>query len=215
MSDGFTEMLDRAQAFYGALARNNSKDWFEPRKAQWKADIEGPATLLTEIVAEELSRMTGLGHTPKLFRIYRDVRFSGDKTPYKTRLGMLWSPVEPAPQFYFGIDPDRTHVGCAAQGLDKDGITRFRALVDRDGDRLQQLIDDSGGTLTSIGAAPLKRVPKPYAADHPHAELLRRRSLALSLPLADGWRAGDGLVAALIDRFQVLMPVRDFLARSL
>ncbi|WP_298438297.1 DUF2461 domain-containing protein [uncultured Jannaschia sp.] len=219
MSDGFTDFIDRAQAFYGALAANNARDWFEPRKAEWKRDIEGPAKLLAEIMAEELSRMTGEPHAGKVFRINRDVRFSKDKSPYKTMLAMLWAPGDtdgPAPSFYFGVEPDRTFVGCGTPGFDKDGLTRYRAMVDRWGDRLAEIIDESGATLSSFGPEPLKRVPKPYDPDHPHGALLKRKSLALGRSLPDGWRAsGDGLVAALTDTFETLMPFRRFVTERL
>ncbi|WP_167766831.1 DUF2461 domain-containing protein [Jannaschia formosa] len=219
MADGFTEMLDRAQTFYGELARNNSKDWFEPRKDGWKRDIEAPAKLLAGLVAEDLSRMTGDPHAGKVFRINRDVRFSKDKAPYKTMLAMLWSSGDAdslAPAFYFGIEPDRTFVGCGTPGFDKEGLARYRAMVDRWGDRLAEVIEASGGHLAEIGPEPLRRVPKPYAPDHPHRDLLRRKSLALGMPLPRGWRAeGDGLVTALLDRLEALMPFRDFLVARL
>lgn len=219
MSDGFTEMLDRAQAFYGQLAKNNSKEWFEPRKAGWKADIDGPAKLLSEIMAEEISRITGAAHTPKVFRINRDVRFSADKSPYKDHLAMLWSSgdADPlAPSFYFGIEPASTFIGCGIPGFDKEALARYRAMVDRWGDRLTRIIDDSGGHLSDFGPEPLKRVPKPYDPEHPHGALLRRKSLALGLDLRDGWReSGEGLVAAVSDRVETLLPFRSFLAERL
>ncbi|SFJ80285.1 DUF2461 domain-containing protein [Jannaschia pohangensis] len=219
MSDGFTEMLDRAQAFYGALARNNSRDWFEPRKAGWKADIEAPARLLAEIMADEISRITGEAHASKVFRINRDVRFSKDKSPYKTMLAMLWAPGDRddlAPSFYFGIQPETTFVGCGMSGFEKTALTRYRAMVDRWGDRLTEVMEQTGGTLADIGPEPLKRVPKPYDPDHPHAALLKRKDLALGLPLAEGWRdTGDGLVAALSDRIEALLPFQRFLVERL
>ena len=219
MSDGFTEMLDRAQAFYGDLARDNRKDWFEPRKDAWQADIEGPAKLFAAIMAEEISRITGEPHTEKLFRIHRDVRFSKDKSPYKTTLAMLWSSGDAddlAPSFYFGIEPRDTFVGCGTPGFDKEALTRYRAMVDRWGDRLSDVIAASGGTLAEIGPEPLRRVPKPYDPDHPHGDLLRRKSLALGMPLPDGWHdTGDGLVAAVAARVEDLLPFRTFLAERL
>ncbi|MEM7641021.1 MAG: DUF2461 domain-containing protein [Pseudomonadota bacterium] len=219
MSDGFTEFLDRTQTFYGQLAKNNSKDWFEPRKAQWKADIEAPAKLLSEIMAEEISRLTGTPHKPKLFRINRDVRFSKDKSPYKTMLAMLWSPTDPedpSPHVYFGVEPGRTFVGCGHPGFDKDGLTRYRAMVDAWGDRLTEIIEETGATLSDFGPEPLKRVPKPYDQDHPHADLLKRKALTLGTTLPDGWRdRGDGLVSALTDTVERLLPFRKFLAERL
>ena len=219
MSDGFTEMLDRAQIFYGELARNNSRDWFEPRKADWKADIEAPARLLADIMADEISRLTGTAHRAKLFRINRDVRFSKDKSPYKTMLAMTWAADDKdplAPVFYFGIAPEETFVGCGIPGFEKEALIRYRAMVDAWGGPLCALMEASGGTLAAIGPDPLKRVPKPFAPDHPQAALLKRRSLALGMPLASGWRETDeGFVAALTDRIERLRPFRDFLAERL
>ncbi len=219
MSDGFTEMLDRAQAFGAELARNNSRDWFEPRKAAWKADVEAPARLLAEIVAEEITRITGDAHLPKLFRINRDVRFSKDKSPYKTSLAMMWSTADKdalAPVFYFGIEPAATFLGCGTPGLDREALARYRAMVDRWGDAMAAAIAETGASFSDMGEAPLKRVPKPYDPDHPHGDLLRRRSLALGGPLPDGWRThGDGLVAALSDGVERLMPWRRFLVERL
>ncbi|MEM8824499.1 MAG: DUF2461 domain-containing protein [Pseudomonadota bacterium] len=219
MSDGFTEFLDRAQKFYGQLAKNNSKDWFEPRKAQWKTDIEAPAKLLNEIMAEELARMTGTPHKPKVFRIHRDVRFSKDKSPYKTMLAMLWTPADPddpGPHIYFGVEPTRTFVGCGHPGFDKEGLTRYRAMVDTWGDRLVEVIEETGASLSDFGPEPLKRVPKPYDQDHPHADLLKRKALTLGTTLPDGWRdTGDGLVAALTETIERLLPFRNFLAERL
>ncbi|KIT16711.1 DUF2461 domain-containing protein [Jannaschia aquimarina] len=213
--DGFTKMLDRAQRFYAALAQNNSRDWFEPRKAAWKRDIEAPAKLFADLVAEDLARLTRTPHRPKVFRINRDIRFSKDKSPYKTMLAMLWAPVDPGPSFYFGIEPAATFAGLGWPGFDKDGLARFRALIDRHGDDLTEAMGASGGSLSEIGPDPLKRVPKPYAPEHPHGDLLRRKSFALGGPLPEGWReTGDGLVAALTDRFEALLPVREVLIRD-
>lgn len=219
MADGFTELLDRAQAFQSELVRNNNRDWFEPRKAAWKADIEAPAKLLSEIIAEEISRITGDAHVPKLFRINRDVRFSNDKSPYKTSLAMMWSTDDAddlAPVFYFGVQPGSTFLGCGTPGFDKESLTRYRAMVDRWGDRMAEVIAGTGGHFSDVGPEPLKRVPKPYDADHPHADLLKRKSLALGLPLPEGWReTGDGLVAALTDGVGTLLPFRTFLVERL
>ncbi|MEO0859302.1 MAG: DUF2461 domain-containing protein [Pseudomonadota bacterium] len=219
MSDGFTEMLIRAQAFYGALAKNNSKEWFEPRKSQWKKDIEGPAKLLTELLAEDINRMTGDAHKPKVFRINRDVRFSKDKSPYKTNLALLWSPADAdslAPSFYFGIEPDSTFLGCGTPGFDKEGLTRYRAMVDRWGDRLQEVIEETGASLSQFGPEPLKRVPKPYDQDHPHGDLLKRKNLVLGKPLPADWAAnGEGLASVLVDQIETLMPFRTFMVERL
>ena len=214
MADGFTAMVDRAQAFYAALARNNAKDWFEPRKPAWKADIEAPAKLLAGLVAEDLSRLTGTAHAGKLFRIHRDVRFSKDKSPYKTSLSMLWSAPGEGPSFYFAVEPTDVVLGLGAPSLSKDGLLRWRDLVDRRGDDLADAVADAGARWGDIGAEPLKRVPKPYDPDHPHGDLLKRKSVVVLGGLPEGWR-DEGLVAGIADGFERLLPVRTILAEGL
>ena len=213
--DAFTAFHDRAAAFYGELAANNARDWFEPRKAAWKADVEAPAKLFAELMAEEVSRLTGAGHAPKLFRIHRDVRFSKDKSPYKTALAMTWGTGDPdplVPVFYMAIEPARTLVACGAPGFDKEALARWRALVDARGDDLAEAIAATGADLLDIGPEPLKRVPKPYAPDHPHGDLLRRKGLAVGRPLPDGWRARGGLLDATVEAVEALLPFRTFMA---
>ncbi|MBF9029692.1 TIGR02453 family protein [Rhodobacterales bacterium HKCCE3408] len=193
MADGFEAMVDAAQPFFADLAKNNSKDWFEPRKDHYTTEIRKPAELFADLVAEDLSRRTGMAQTPKVFRIHRDVRFSKDKSPYNAHLHMLWSAgKDSTPAFFFAVEPGRvwTGMGFFAQG----GVilTRFRKFIDRHGDaltdELARLESEHGVTMSDYGPEPLKRVPKPYDPDHPHAELLKRKSLALGAPLASDWR---------------------------
>ena len=86
MADGFEDMIDAAVPFFTELAANNSKAWFEPHKARYAEDIRKPAEFMAELVSEDLARITGKPHASKVFRIYRDVRFSKDKTPLNAHL---------------------------------------------------------------------------------------------------------------------------------
>jgi uncharacterized protein (TIGR02453 family) len=88
--DGFTQLVDEARAFFAQLDANNTKEWFEPRKAHYQTHIRQPAELLCELVGEELAHLTGKRHSGKVLRIYRDVRFSREKRPYNVHLHMVW-----------------------------------------------------------------------------------------------------------------------------
>ena len=81
MSDGFSDLVVRSNAFFSELAANYTRDWFEAHKSTYTDDIKKPAEFLGDILAEDLSRLSGTTLKPKLFRVYRDVRFSKDKTP--------------------------------------------------------------------------------------------------------------------------------------
>ncbi|MEM9012740.1 MAG: DUF2461 domain-containing protein [Pseudomonadota bacterium] len=209
MADGFAEMVVTANGFFAELARNNSKDWYEPRKAFYTTEIKKPAELLGNLLAEDFARLTGKPHKPKIFRIHRDVRFSKDKTPYNAHLHILWTQQqgETAPAWFFGSAPDYISLSTGVMGLQGDRLTRFRAFVDREGDALTDAIEGAAGAeISTWGPDPLKRVPKPYDQDHPHAELLKRKNLIVTVPPAGNWKA-DGLVPAIVATAEALLPV--------
>jgi len=211
--DGFERMVDEAVAFFAELERNNSKAWFEPQKDRYTDEIKKPAEFFGDLMAEDIARITGQTVKPKLFRIYRDVRFSKDKTPLKTHQHLLWSPVDApglTPSWFFGMSPRYVMLGMGLMGMDKDKLTAFRALVDRNGDALTDAIKASGAQISDWGAEPLKRVPKPYDADHPHGDLLRRKSFTLHYDLPEGWRAA-GLVKACGDGVKAMLPLAEVL----
>ncbi|MEM9974863.1 MAG: TIGR02453 family protein [Pseudomonadota bacterium] len=220
MADGFVELIDSSNAFFGELLQNNTKEWFEPQKPRYTDEIKKPGELLASLLAEDLSRLCGVSFKPKLFRIYRDVRFSKDKTPYNAHLHIscMQGGEGAKPGWFFGSAPDYLFLCTGVMGLQGAGLTRFRALVDQDGDALQSAIDaavaGAGAEISSWGPEPLKRVPKPYDADHPHAELLKRKNLVLVAAPAGGWRE-HGLLKGLGETAKALLPVWQVLESGL
>ncbi len=218
-TDGFTQMIDDSNAFFAELKENNNKEWFNPRKDHYNENIKKPAEFFSDLLADDLSRIADRPMKPKLFRIYRDVRFSKDKTPLNAHLHILWSPVTEnpfAPFYFFGSEPGDMSVGFGLPSMKGETMTRFRAFVDNWGDQLEEAIEKSGMSFSSWGAEPLKRVPKPFDQDHPHAELLKRKNLILHAKMDDSWRKDEGgLVSAVRRQFEAAAPVRDLLNQKL
>ena len=219
MSDGFTDLIDNATVFFAQLAANNSKDWFEPHKEKYTSQIKKPAEFLGEVLAEDLSRATGVSHKAKLFRIHRDVRFSKDKTPYNAHLHLSWSqPRKDKPAWFFGASPSYLIFGMGITGFDGEGLTRYRTFVDRHGDDLSDAIETArasvGAGISEWGPEPLKRVPKPYEADHPHADLLKRKSLTITAPFPTEWR-DTGVLPNIAVLCSALMPIWTLLNEDL
>jgi uncharacterized protein (TIGR02453 family) len=215
MSDAFSQLIDRSVGFFAELAENNSKDWLEPRKAFYRDEIKAPAELLLDVLRDEITRRTRTQMQGKLFRIHRDVRFSKDKTPYNPHLHLMWRPrSDTAPAWFFGAAPDYLIVGMGLMALQGEALTRYRAFVDADGPRLEDALatveSAAGAKVSDWGPPALKRVPKPYPADHPQGDLMRRKALAVTAPLPEGWRQ-DGLVPSVIDRVAGMMPLWDLL----
>lgn len=215
MSDAFAPLVDRSRFFFSELSENNTHKWFDARKAIYEAEIKRPAGLLAEVVGDELTRITGEQLRPKLFRIHRDIRFSKDKTPYHTHLHLMWRPdIEGAPSWFLGISPRYLLVGMGLMQLNGPGLDRYRVLIDSQGAEISQSLTVAGrrvgAELSDWGPPPLKRVPKPFSAQHRHAELLKRKSFAVTASFPDGWRA-SGLVPSAISTFRGLLPTWELL----
>ena len=209
----FTTMVREAVAFFGELRHNNTKDWFEAHRDRYRTAIKAPADAFIAEMADALAAMTGEPVTGKLFRVNRDVRFSKDKSPYNTHLHMAWSPGGDGPVHFFGASPDYVTAGYGVFALAGDGLARYREMIDAEGDALVAAVAAAGATVSDHGPPPLKRVPAPYAADHPHGDLLKRKGFAISADLAPAMaREGADAFALVRDAFARFGPVADICA---
>ncbi|PSL21821.1 TIGR02453 family protein [Shimia abyssi] len=212
MTHDFDTLIPDARAFLRELSQNNTRDWFLANKNSYDTQLKAPALALLDILAATLETDTGQVPSTKLFRPHRDVRFSKDKTPYHTHLHMLWS--TPPTGWFLGISADYVTVGAGVMGFDKSALTSWRAAVDHSGETISQTLT----ALTEIGARlsdpELKRVPAPYAKEHPHADLLRRKSMTAWFDLSETDIQKGGLITRIKTAFSELSPLESAL-RSL
>jgi len=208
MTDAFDQLIPEAQDFCRRLGANNNREWYQDHKDEYVAKLKKPAELLLEQVRPGLETITGAPAKTKLFRINRDLRFAKGKPPYKDYLHMLWySPNDGvAPLgWFFGIEQDRLRIGAGYMGLDGAALTAWReAVAGPDGDQIAQGIAERLARGDTTWDPALKRVPSPYDKDHPHGELLRRKSMVLfhDLPVPD-----TDLPGAILSEFDSLWPV--------
>lgn len=174
-------------AFLQALARNNNKAYFGANKQTYVEGIVEPAKAFVVSLAGALqtSVSEGIVAEPRvngsLFRIHRDVRFSKDKTPYKTHQALfVWEgeSKKTSSGFYMQIDADEIMLGVGGMGM--PNLDRWREAIDDDAtggafDRAIAQAEKKLGTLSYPELA-LKRVPKPYAPEHPRADWLRMKA---------------------------------------
>jgi uncharacterized protein (TIGR02453 family) len=165
----FTGWPVEAIEFYEGLRADNSKTYWTAHRSTYDECVLRP---MQEMLLE-LEPEFGQG---KVFRPYRDVRFSADKSPYKTAIGALLTGGG-----YVQLSADGLASGCGRWHLEPEALTRFRDAVaaDRSGGRLEQIVGElraTGVDVTSRDA--LKTVPRGYPKDHPRAELLRCKGLA-------------------------------------
>jgi uncharacterized protein (TIGR02453 family) len=167
----FTGFGEGAVEFYDGLIADNSKAYWTDQRAVYEADVRAPMQALLADLEPEF----GPG---KIFRPYRDVRFSRDKTPYKTHCGATAGP------FYVQVGADGLLVAGGYYQMASDQVARFRTAVDdeRRGSDLEKRLAALEG-LTVAGDT-LKTRPRGYDPDHPRIDLLRHKGLY-------AWRAWE------------------------
>ena len=205
------------QAFLGELRANNDRAWFNANKARYERAYKAPAEAFVAELRPRLEALAGVPLGGKAFRIHRDVRFSKDKSPYHTHLHLGFQHQRAAGEprrrggFYFGLDPEVLTVGVGAFDFGPADLDRYRKAVADDawGGELAELI---AGLGVRQYEPDLKRTPAPYPADHPRAELLKRKGLNVWRDLDDpALVASPELVDAVVAHFETLDPVNVWL----
>lgn len=168
--------------FLGRLGANNDRQWFEAHRADYETHVKRPGEAFAQALASQLDAATGEAHEYRIFRIHRDVRFSKDKRPYNAHLHISFSPEggckEGGPAWMFGLDPGGLTLGAGIFAFSAPRLDNWRALVAApEGASVAELIDGLHAEKVRVGKPELKRVPAPYPADHPRADLLRRKGL--------------------------------------
>jgi uncharacterized protein (TIGR02453 family) len=230
----FTGFRPEAIQFLVDLADNNSRDWFQPRKADYERLLKVPMEqLCTALDAELRARDVPLSADPARspFRIYRDTRFSKDKSPYKTHVaasfawrgdgdeasrGRSHTENVHASGGYFHLQPGEIYVGGGVWHPEPSWLKSFRERVAGDYEGFREIVETRRFTSTfgSVGddGESLKRVPPGYPPDHPAADLLRKKNVTFGRRLSDGEAMSPELPALIAESFAVATPLLRYLA---
>lgn len=227
----FAGFTPAAIQFLADLAEHNDRAWFQPRKSEYEHLLKEPLEALCSALAIRFERrgiplLADPRRSP--FRIYRDTRFSGDKSPYKTtaaasfpwtgQVGAVEAPSEAGAHGnggYFSFQPGEMYVGGGMWRPERPRLEAFRQAVLTDGARVAEALEDPA-FAEWFGAAhadeELKRVPPGYPADHPRADLFRWKDVIFGRRLSDAEVCSPSLPDLLADGFAAAMPVFRFLA---
>ena len=190
----FEGFADGKARFFKALAKKNDRAWFLAHKAEFEEGWNAPMKLLLADVREAIDR--GYAHCdldePRVFRIFRDVRFAKDKSPYKTHIGG-YIPLKRGGKkatdlpmaLYFHVGATETFGAAGHYMMEPESLERFRqAIADekRGRELLKILASLAKKGFLADSHEKLKRVPKGYDPDHPRADLLKRKGLVVSFP---------------------------------
>ncbi len=209
-------------AFLRDLAANNDREWFAANKARYVAEVQEPALAFIEDVGMRLGEVSRhLVADPRtnggsLFRIYRDVRFAKDKSPYKTHTGIQFRHAQArdvhAPGFYLHLEPGTVFLACGIWHPDRDTLHAIRTAIATRPARWQEAV---GGAAFQehfrLGGESLKRPPAGFDRDHPLIEELKRKDFIAIADLSEG----EAIASDFLDRFLELCGEADPFMRFL
>ena len=213
-------------AFFNELKENNNREWFQNNKQRFEAQVREPllrfvtdfGVRLAEISPHYIADARKSGGS--LFRINRDVRFSADKSPYKTQAGVQFRHESGkdvhAPGFYLHLEPGEIFAGVGIWRPDTKTLNKIRDSIVENPDKWRALVADQTFRATfTLGGESLKRAPKGYEPDHPLIEDLRRKDFIASTSFTEA----EACAPNFIDRFAVTCrsaaPFMEFLTTAI
>lgn len=223
-----TYFTSRTFAFLRDLAEHNDRGWFAENQARYEDHVRGPAIELIEDIAAPLFKVSPhvLADPRKvggsLFRIQRDTRFSSDKSPYKTHVGIHFrheatrSDVH-APGFYLHIEPK----GCfAALGLWHPATghaTAIREAIVADPDTWRRAAHDEAfvEVYGELGGESLKRPPRGFDPEHPFVDDIKRKDFIASTPLSQKQVTADDFTSTYLATVETGVPFMRFLCAAI
>jgi uncharacterized protein (TIGR02453 family) len=229
MSATFKGFRPDAIRFLLELRANNDRGWFRPRKAEYERLLKEPLEALCTVLGERFAArnipLRADARSP--FRIYRDVRFSKDKSPYKTYVSASfgWAG-DGAPEpmgktaevhgvgGYFHFQPDEEYVGGGMWQPERPRLEAWRELVANRPAQVHKVVDAPAfrRAFGELSGDRLKRVPPGYPAGHPEAELLKLKDVTFGRRLTADEALSPDLPDILADAFAVATPTMRLLA---
>ena len=210
-------------AFLKQLAKNNDRIWFEAHRADYENALgrfeDFVAALIIEIAAfHDLG-----GVTPKdcMFRIYRDVRFSKDKSPYKTAMTASIGPggrKSIGYPYYLHVESgDHSMLAGGCHDTSTEQLARWREAVDKDASTIKKLTGkkDFLTAFGGISGEKLAKAPRGYPADHPELELLRLKQITVMRTVTDKEMLSPTAVQSAAAIFKTMKPFLDYLGSIL
>lgn len=210
--------------FLAGLAANNHKEWFDANRKAYlaaKEDVSGVVGKLIKGIAEFDPSVGGLEVKQTIFRIFKDVRFSKDKTPYKTHMGAWVAPGGKGSMsagYYLHIQPgDNSFVAGGSYMPPANILRAIRDAIDYDAKSLEVILE-APAFVKSFGeleGEKLKTAPRGFAKDHPSIELLRYKSFVVSHKLSDAEITSPKLIEHATAHLSNLYPLNSYLNKAI
>lgn len=206
--------------FLKTLRVNNNREWFAANKNWYeraRADFEKLVAEVIKSISLFDPEMGLLAPKKCIFRIYRDVRFSVDKSPYKTHFGAVFTPsgLGKSSGYYLHIDAQESFVSCGHYMLTPEQLKKMRQGIHSDFEYFKEILDEKDfkkeiGDLYRDDDT-LKRVPNGFDKDHPSAEYMKLKRFYVTKPIPDSELASDDLVPYIARAYELMQPLSRFL----
>ena len=209
--------------FLQDLSENNNREWFQKNKTRYD-ESRKKALFLTEVVINEIRKFDPeiplLDPKQCLFRIFRDVRFSNDKRPYKTNFGSFMAKggrKSMCAGYYFHIDPAGSFAGGGIYMPGAEALKAIRGYMAENGEEFLSLINHTNfkKVYPEMMDDKLKTAPKGFPPDHEFIDLLRYKSFAFMTPINQSEVLAGNFIGKLVESFKILHPVNRFLNEAL
>lgn len=209
--------------FLNELSENNNREWFQNNKKRYDESRE-KVLFLTEVIINEIRKFDPdvplLEPKDCLFRIFRDVRFSNDKRPYKTNFGSYIAKGGRKSKYagyYFHIEPSGSFVGGGIYMPATEPLKAIRDYIAENGEEYLSIINNKSfkKVYPEMMEDKLKTAPKGFSPAHEFIDLLRYKSFAFSSQLDKSQILADNYIEKLVHSFKILQPVNRFLNDAL
>ncbi len=209
--------------FLKNLKENNNKNWFDAHKNEYDAAREDHLQFTSKLIAaiakweEDVKKLQA---KDCVFRIYRDVRFSKDKTPYKSHFGIYISPggkKSPKAGYYFHLEPGNAFLGGGMWEPEPAQLKAIRQEIDYNLDEFEDVLNQPGFKkyFNGLDGSKLQKAPKDYPANHPGIEYLKYKDFTVIYYFDDALLTSDKLIKVCTEAFAAMQPLNDFLNRTL
>ena len=204
-------------SFFKKLEKNNNREWFEQHKPEFKA-LETTVKQFGKALKDQLNQHDSIDRF-KLFRVYRDVRFSKDKTPYKIHFGLTWHRTKPEYRggYYLHLKPNDIFLACGFWDPNPADLKRIRQEIDMDADEYRNIINEPNFKRIwgKLQGDAVKTAPKGYAKDHPNIDLLRHKQHIFMVRYTEEDVAAADFLDRLDTALQAVRPFVDYMSAVL
>ena len=204
-------------SFFSELENNNTREWFEPQKARFKA-LEGEMKQFASVLASAMNEHDSIDKF-KLFRLYRDVRFSKDKTPFKTHFGISFHREKPVLRggYYLHIKPGDNFIATGFWNPEKDDLKRIRKEMELDADEFRELMAQPSfkSVWGTLEGEEVKTAPKGFSKEDPNIDLIRKKAYLFTKKYSDKEVLAKDFLQKVNADFKAVRPFFDYMSSVL